>query len=118
MFVGHCELALADPMRQLNSRQRDGGGPKRLQPKHRRAASLDRAVILLDDVIKIAARAHLDGLPARILLGEQPQPPMGCRAAIEIDLLRPPRTCRLDRLSKELLRRAYCSVFAKHGMDG
>lgn len=68
------------------------------------AASLDRAVILLNNVIEITARTHAHGLPAGILIAGQPQTAVGSGVSIEMDLLRPSRPCYFDRLSKELLK--------------
>jgi len=38
-------------MRQLNTGERHGSCPERLEPQHRRAPTFDRAMILLDDVV-------------------------------------------------------------------
>ena len=52
VLVRHRELALADSMGELDARKCDRRGPERLEPQHRGAASLDRAVILLNDVVE------------------------------------------------------------------
>ncbi len=88
-IVGYSEPALTDPMGQLNPRKRERRGPERLQPQHRRAAPLDRVVILLNDVVEIATRSHRHGLPSWILLTEQPQTAMGRGVSVKVDLLRP-----------------------------
>src|SRR5580692_7760484 len=61
------ELAFANTMRELHARERSGGCAKGLHGQHWRASSLDRAMVLLDDVVKISAAADLNGLPVRIL---------------------------------------------------
>lgn len=104
-LVGYRELALTNPMGELNATERDRRRRKRLEPEHRRAASLDRAVILLNDIIEISACPHVYGVPAQILLAEQPQAAVRSGVSIEIDLLRPSGPCDFDRLAKELLRR-------------
>jgi len=100
-------------MGELKASERDRRRRKRLEPEHRRAASLDRAVILLHDVIEIPASPHVYGVPARILLAEQPQTAVGSGVPIEIDLLWPSGPHYLDRLAKELLRRIYRNRVAK-----
>jgi hypothetical protein len=43
-------------MGELNAGDRDGSVRERLEPGHRRAASLDSAVVLLDEVIQVLVR--------------------------------------------------------------
>jgi hypothetical protein len=61
------ELSLANSMGQLDAGDRDGCVRERLEPSHRRTASLDRPMILLDDVVQIFAGPHFDVTPARML---------------------------------------------------
>src|ERR1039457_3586279 len=61
------ELPLANAMGQLDASDRDGRVRERLEPSHRRTASLDRPMILLDDVVQILAGPHLDVPPARMV---------------------------------------------------
>lgn len=77
-----------------------------VERQHSCEASLDHAVVLLDDVIEITACAHRHGLPPRILLAEQAQTAMGCDVAVEIDLFRP-GSRHLHGLAEELLRGFY-----------
>jgi hypothetical protein len=74
---------------------------------------LDRAVILLDDVIEIAAGSHRHGTPPWILFPEQVQAEVGSGISVEIDLLGPGRAFDLDGFAKEFLRRADGAVLAK-----
>src|ERR1017187_9410105 len=67
------ELSLANAMGQLDASDRDGRVRERLEPSHRRTASLDRPMILLDQVVEVLVRAHLDVPPARMLSAQQPQ---------------------------------------------
>src|ERR1019366_2125308 len=67
------ELSLANAMGQLDAGDRDGRVRERLEPSHRRTASLARPMILLDDVVQIFAGAHLDVPPARMLSAPQAQ---------------------------------------------
>src|SRR5450631_2638118 len=60
------ELSLANSMGQLDAGDRDGGVRERLEPSHIDAASLDRAVVLFDDVVQVLARAHFDVAPTRM----------------------------------------------------
>jgi hypothetical protein len=47
-------------MSQFNSGKRCRRRPIGLQTEHRHAPALDRAMILLDDVVQVAARADFD----------------------------------------------------------
>jgi hypothetical protein len=47
------ELAFANAMGKLHARERNGGCAKGLHGQHRRTTSLDRAMVLLDDVVEI-----------------------------------------------------------------
>ena len=55
-------------MREFHARERNGCGAKGLEGKHRRAAALDRSMVLLDDVVEITATAYDHGLPPGILM--------------------------------------------------
>jgi len=83
------ELALANTMRELHAGKRGGGCAKGLHGEHWRTTSLDRAMVLLDDVVKISATADLDGLPVGILLTQHPQRAVTCGVAVKIQLGRP-----------------------------
>src|SRR5450755_660353 len=67
------ELSLANAMCQLNSGNGDGRIRERLEPSHRCATPLDRAVVLLDQIVEVRVRAHLDVPPARVFTSQQPQ---------------------------------------------
>jgi hypothetical protein len=60
-------------MRQLDASDCDGRVLERLEPGHRFAASLDRAMVLLNEVIQILVRPHFNIAPARVLTSQQPQ---------------------------------------------
>jgi hypothetical protein len=56
-------------MHEFHARERNGRRAKGLEGKHRRAATLDRSMVLLNDVVEIPATAHHDGPPLGILWG-------------------------------------------------
>jgi hypothetical protein len=58
------ELPLANAVGQLDAGDRDGGIGERFEPGHRRTASLDRAVVLLNEVVEILVCANCDVPPA------------------------------------------------------
>jgi uncharacterized protein (TIGR02679 family) len=58
---------------ELDASDRDGRVRKRLEPGHRRAPPLDRAVVLLDQVVEVLVRANFDIPPAGVLAAEQPR---------------------------------------------
>ena len=62
------ELSLANAMCEFHTRERYGRRAKGLEGKHRRAAALDRSMVLLDYVVEIPATAHHDGSPLGTLL--------------------------------------------------
>ena len=47
------ELPLANSMRQFDASNFDGRVRERFEPSHRRTASLDRPMILLNDVVEM-----------------------------------------------------------------
>lgn len=83
------ELALADPMGQLEAGQRDGRRPERLEPEHGLASALNGAMDLLDDVVEVRTVAHQNILPAEVLSPEQPQPQVARGVSVQSNLLRP-----------------------------
>ena len=100
-------------MRMLDTRQRDGGGSKRLKARHGSAAAFDRAMVLLDDVVEIATTPHDDGLPPRVFLAQQAQRSVARGIAIEIYFARPPWQMRGHGLSKERLRGLHAAICTK-----
>src|SRR5271156_3574193 len=106
-----------DTMGKLNARDRDSGIRKRLESSHRRAASLDRPMILLDDVVQVLAASRLDVSPAQVLPAQQPQRSMARYVSIERDLARHAgRFCRTS-LAEERLSRCDAAVGAKQKID-
>src|ERR1035438_7716120 len=67
------ELSLTNAVSELDAGDRDRSIRKRLEPSHRCAPPLDRAVVLLDEIIEILVRADLDVAPARVFSPPQPQ---------------------------------------------
>src|SRR5882672_9570987 len=82
------ELALANPMRQLDSRKRDRRVVERFEPHHRCTASLDRPVVLLDDVVEVLAGSDFHVAPERMLSPQSPQRAPTRHMAIDGDLAR------------------------------
>jgi hypothetical protein len=88
---------------ELDAGDRDRSIRKRLEPCHRCAPPLDRAVVLLDEIIEILVRADLDVAPARVLSPQQPQGATTRHMAVERHLSSDARKRRRERLSKERL---------------
>ena len=105
-------------MREFDTAKRDGRVRKRLEPGHRRAAPLDCAVVLLDDIVEILVRPDLHIAPAGVLTSQQPQRASTRRVAVERHLARDARKCRGERLAKERLCGRNAAVTAKQKVDG
>jgi hypothetical protein len=60
-------LAFANTLCEVDSGNLDRSLGERLESFHRRTAALDRAVILLNDVVELLAGPHLYVFPLRIL---------------------------------------------------
>jgi hypothetical protein len=60
-------------MGQLDTGDRDGRIRGRLEPSHRRTASFDRAMVLLNNIVEVLASPHFDVTPARMLAPKQLQ---------------------------------------------
>src|SRR5450631_4215139 len=67
------ELSLANAMGELDAGNRDGRVCEGLEARHRCTASLDRAVVLLDEVVQIPVRPYLHVAPAGVFTSQQPQ---------------------------------------------
>jgi hypothetical protein len=52
-------MAFVNPVCQLDSGNRDSSVGERLDSLHRRTAALNRAVILLNDIVEVLAGPHL-----------------------------------------------------------
>src|SRR6185437_4910557 len=77
-------------MGQLDPRQCEGGRAEGFESEHRSAPPLDRPMVLLDDVVQVAAAANLDRLPASVLLAQQSDSPMTGYISIQVYCARPP----------------------------
>ncbi len=78
-------------MRQLDAGERYRRVAERLEAQHLSAAAFDRAMILLNDVVQVAAVPDENILPPRILPAQKPQRLMTWRVPVKRDLARPPR---------------------------
>jgi hypothetical protein len=80
-------LSFPYPMSKLGACESRRGRAKRREPEHRGTSPLDGSVILLDDVIQVAARTNFHTAPANIFLGKQLQRSQRCLISIDIDFL-------------------------------
>src|SRR6185437_11820319 len=93
-------------MGQLDPRQCEGGRAEGFESEHRSAPPLDRPMVLLDDVVQVAAAANLDRLPASVLLAQQSDSPMtGYISSRFIVLGHPPRPWTFNSPFQEGSRR-------------
>jgi hypothetical protein len=60
-------------MRQLDSAERDGCISIRLKACHPGAATLDRTMILFNDVVEVLTAPHDHVFPLRILASQKPE---------------------------------------------
>src|SRR5450755_3647248 len=118
MAAAKRELSLANSMGQLDAGSRDGGVRERLEPSHRRTASLDRPMILLDDVVQIFAGPHFDVTPARMLSAQQPQCAPTRHMTVESHFAWDACSVRRERLAKECLCGRNSTVAAAQEIDG
>src|ERR1035438_5313500 len=112
------ELSLANAMGQLDASDRDGRVRERLEPSHRRTASLARPMILRDDVVQIFAGPHLDVPPARMLSAQQPQCAPTRHMTVESHFAWDACSVRRERLAKECLCGRNSTVAAQQEIDG
>jgi hypothetical protein len=112
------ELSLANAMSKLDAGNRDDRVLERIETRHRRTASLDRPMILLNQVVQIFVRPHFDIPPVRMFTSQQPQRAMAGNVSIERHFARHARKRGRERLAKERLRSRDSSISAKQEIDG
>src|SRR5450631_3478973 len=112
------ELSLANAMCQLTSGNGDGRIRERLEPSHRCATPLDRAVVLLDQIVAVLVCAHLDVPPARVFTSQQPQCAPTRHMTVESHFAWDAWSVRRECLAKERLRSGNSAVAAKQEVDG
>ena len=112
------ELSLTNAVSELDAGDRDRSIRKRLEPCHRCAPPLDRAVVLLDEIIEILVRADLGVAPARVFSPQQPQGATTRHMAVERHLSWDARKRRCERLSKERLCCCDATVTTKQEVNG
>jgi len=112
------ELSLANAMCQLNSGNGDGRIRERFEPSHRCATPLDRAVVLLDQVVEVLVRAHLDVPPARVFTSQQPQCAPTRHMTVESHFAWDAWSVRRERLAKECLCGRNSTIAAEQEIDG
>src|SRR5882672_9103567 len=103
-------------MRQLDSGKCDRSILERFEARHRRAPSLDRPVVLLDDVVEVLAGPNFHFAPDWMLSPQSPQRAPARHMAIDGDL---PRSTwvRSERLAEERLRRGDAAVGSQQKVD-
>jgi hypothetical protein len=77
------ELSLANTLGEFDAGNRDGRVLNRLEARHRCTASLDRPMILFNQVIEIFVCPHFDIPPARMLTSQKPQRATAGNVSIE-----------------------------------
>ena len=112
------ELSLANTMRQFDTGNRDGRVLERLEARHRGAASLDRPMILLDEVVQILVRPYHHVAPAWMFASQQPQRATTGNLTIERHFARHAWQGGRERLAKERLRSRDSSIASKQEVDG
>src|ERR1039457_3971765 len=112
------ELSLPNAMCQLNSGNGDGRIRERFEPSHRCATPLDRAVVLLDQVVEVLVRAHLDVPPARVFTSQQPQCAPTRHMTVESHFAWDAWSVCRERLAKECLSGRNSTVAAEQEIDG
>src|ERR1017187_1062342 len=112
------ELSLATAMCQLNSGNGDGRIRERLEPGHRCATPLDRAVVLLDQVVEVLVCTHLDVPPARVFTSQQPQCAPTRHMTVESHFAWDAWSVRRERLAKECWCGRNSTVAAEQAIDG
>jgi hypothetical protein len=85
------ELALANPMSQLDSGKRDRRVVERFEARHGSAPSLDRPVVLLDDVVEVLAGSNFHVAPDRMLSPQSPHSAPTRHMAVESTFARTAR---------------------------
>jgi hypothetical protein len=83
MTTAKRELSLSNPVSEFDASDGDRSVRERLESGHRCAASLNRSVTLLDEVIEVPARPHLHISPARMLASQQPKRATTRRVSVE-----------------------------------
>ena len=111
------ELVLANAVGEFDAGERNGRVVERLEASHRGAAPLDRAVLLLDEVVKILVRANFDVSPTRMFAPQQPQRSPTRHVAIQCHLARNARKSRRERFAEERLCGGDATVTAKQEVD-
>ena len=107
------ELLLANTVGEFDAGERNGRIVERLEASHRGAVPLDRAVVLLDDVVEILVRVNFDVSPTRTFALQQPQRSPTRHVAIQCHLARSARKSRRERFAEERLCGGDATVTAK-----
>jgi hypothetical protein len=100
-------------MRQLDSAKRDGCSSSRLKTRHPGTATLDRTMILFDDVIEVLTAPHQHVFSFRILAPQKPECLMTGRIAVQRNLARPPRQAGSQCFAEKRLCGCNASIGAK-----
>jgi len=90
-------------MSEFDSRKGDGRIAERLEAGHRGAAPFDRAMVLLDDIVKVLGGSYLHVHPFWIFPSKQSKGSMARHMAIQRYFARPSIEIRGECLAKERL---------------
>src|SRR5690348_685561 len=90
-------------MRQLNSGKCDSRVSKRFEAHHCDASAFDRTMILLNDVVEVAAASHQYVFPPKVLTPKEPERCVSCGVSVECHLARPSGQAAGQCLAEERL---------------
>jgi hypothetical protein len=103
-------------MRQLDSRKRDRSILERLEAHHRCTPSLDRPMVLLDDVVEVLAGSHFHVAPDWMLTPQSPQRALTRHVTVKGNVARTARM-RSECLAEERLCRGDAAVGSQQEVD-
>jgi len=104
-------------MRKLDARDCHRCGLHGLEPEHRHTSSLDRSVILLDDVVEVLAGSNMHTTLSGMLSPKQPEGAMARPMTIEGHLLRRTVRMRGEGFPEERLSGSNAAVLAQEEVD-
>src|SRR5258706_2906419 len=105
------EPLLLDSMSQFDPRDRDRRIGEGLESSHRRTASLDGSMVLLNDIVEVLAAAHLHILPLRILPPQEPERAVTRHMAVQSNFL----GHRVGLVARAFLKKACAAATPRSG---
>ena len=70
-------------------------------------------MVLLNHVVEIASRPHVDALPTAIFVAEQSQAAMSRAVSVDVYLMRPRHAALANRRAEKRLRRFHAAIIAE-----